>query len=209
MTHSLHRLGEERSLEKDYVLLCTPAAGISTKGAREKLQRILDLVMEIGPVNIGFYGFGSTISGLRIQEVRESLEDHSRLRCCFDDREKVKEILRRLHSEDLGLSVTVSGPTSELVDIGHELGLTPHTINMSCGIFGRADLLPDKGILEISTMCGHGMIAHGLVEHVIDKLRSGKTEMHEAVRTLGGPCTCGIFNPTRAQEILQRILERS
>ncbi len=209
MTHSLHRLGGEQSLKRDYVLLCTPAAGIRTKGAREKLQRILDLVMEVGPANIGFYGFGNMLTGLRMEEVRESLKDHSRLRCCLDDRDKVKEVLRRLVSEDLGISVTVSGPVSELERIGRELGLTPHTIHMSCGTFGKADLLPDREILEISTLCGHGMIAHGLVADVIEKLRDGGMKMQEAVRTLGGPCTCGIFNPSRAQEILQRIVERS
>jgi len=209
VTHSLHRLGGKPSLEKDYVLLCTPATGVNTKGAREKRQRTLDLLMEIGPSNIGFYGFGSAITGIRIQEVRDTLQDHSRLRCCFDDKRKVEEVLRRLQSEDWGISVTVSGPTSELVHISHDLGLTPHTINMSCGTFGKLDLLPDREILEISTMCGHGMIAHGLAAEVIDKLRKGQTEMSEAVRILGGPCTCGIFNPSRAQEILQRILQTS
>jgi len=209
VTHSLHRLGEEPSLEKDYVLLCTPAAGINTRGAKEKLQRTLEILMEVGPANIGFYGFGSTMTGIRIQDVRESLDDHSRLRCCFDERVKVEEALRRLQSEDLGISVTVSGLTEELVQVSHALGLTPHTINMSCGIFGRLDRLPDSEILEITTMCGHGMIAHGLATAVVDKLRTGEMEMDEAVRTLGGPCTCGIFNPTRAHELLRRILRGS
>jgi hypothetical protein len=206
VTHSLHRLGDEQSLKKDFVLLCTPAGGINTKGAGEKLKRTLDILMEIGPANIGFYGFGSMITDVRIPEVRESLDDRSRIRCCFDEREKTEEALRRLQSEDLGISVTVSGLTEELVQISHDLGLKPHTVNMSCGIFGRLDRLPASEILEITTLCGHGMIAHGLATDVVDKLRKGEMEMDEAVRTLGGPCTCGIFNPTRAQELLRRII---
>jgi hypothetical protein len=207
VTHSLHRLGEEQSLEGDYVLLCTPATGINTKGAREKLQRALDILMEVGPANIGFYGFGSAMTGIRIEDVRESLGDHSRLRCCFDKRENVEEALRRLQAEDLGISVTVSSMMQELAQISHDLGLTPHTIHMSCGIFGRLDRLPAREILEITTMCGHGMIAHGLAAKVVDKLKQGEIEIHEAVRTLGEPCTCGIFNPTRARELLQRIVQ--
>ena len=206
MTHSLHRRGSEDSLQHDYVFLCTPAKGVNNKGASQKLIQILDILMEVGPSNIGFYGHGSLLNGVSIEDVKKTLHDNSRLRCCFDDKEKLKQVLRRIKAEDLGLSITVSGLISELKDICTELSLKPHTINISCGCFGKVERLPPTKILEISTMCGHGMISYELVESIIGRLREGTLELDEATRQLGEPCTCGIFNPSRARDILQDII---
>jgi hypothetical protein len=208
MTHSLHRCGNKESLGKDYVFLCTPAKGVNHQDAAGKLIKILDIVMDVGPSNIGFYGHGSLLSNISIDEVKSKFHDNSRVRCCFDKKEKLKEVLKRVKNEDLGLSITVSGLISELKEISNELGLKPHTINVSCGVFGKVDRLPPKEVMEISTMCGHGMISYGLIRSVIKKLLEGKLNFNEAVRQLGQPCTCGIFNPSRAHEILTNIVHR-
>jgi hypothetical protein len=208
MTHSLHRCGNEESLRKDYVFLCTPAKGVNHQGAAEKLIKILDIVMDVGPSNIGFYGHGSLLSNISIDKVKSKFHDNSRVRCCFDDKEKLKEVLKRVKKEDLGLSITVSGLINELKEISNELELKPHTINVSCGVFGKVDRLPPKEVMEISTMCGHGMISFGLVKSVIKKLLEGKLSFNEAVHQLGEPCTCGIFNPSRAHDILTDIVHR-
>jgi len=202
MTHSLHRRGSVDSLQNDYVFLCTPAKGVNNKDAANKLLRILDILMEAGPANMGFYGHGNMINGIDLEEVKRTLHDTSRLRCCFDDKERLKEALRRIKSEDLGLSITVSGLIDELLDICGELELEPHTINISCGCYGRVDRLPHPGILEISTMCGHGMISYSLVESVVAQLHAGSIDIDSAISLIGGPCTCGIFNPTRARALL-------
>jgi hypothetical protein len=206
MTHSLHRLGSEDSLKGDFVFLCTPAIGINDKGSTLKLIRILEILLEVGPKNIGFYGHGSLLDDISIEAIKKTIHDTSRLRCCFDDREKLEEVLRVLKNEDLGLSITVSGLISEVKDICEELDLKPHTINISCGIFGRIDRLPQRKILEISTMCGHGMISHGLAENIIKRAQEGNIDMDKAVYQLGKPCTCGIFNPSRAYKIIKDIL---
>jgi len=44
---------------------------------------------------------------ISIEAIKESIHDTSRLRCCFDDREKLEEVLRIIKNEDLGLSITV------------------------------------------------------------------------------------------------------
>jgi hypothetical protein len=207
MTHSLHRCGNDESLRKDYVLLCTPAKGVNDQGAAEKLRRILDIVMDVGPCNIGFYGHGSLLTNVSIDEVKKKFHDNSRVRCCFDDREKLKEALKRIKNEDLGLSITVSGLISELKEISNELKIRPHTINVSCGIFGKVDRLPAKEVMEISTMCGHGMISFALVKDVVKRLLEGKLSYNEAIHQLGEPCTCGIFNPSRAHQILKDFID--
>jgi hypothetical protein len=206
MTHSLHRRGSVESLQNDYVLLATPAKGINNTDAAQKLIRILDILMEVGPANIGFYGHGSLISGINIEKVKKTFHNNSRVRCCFDDKEKIKEALRRIKKEDLGLSITVSGLISEIEDISKELSLKTHTVNISCGCFGKVERLPSSKILEITTMCGHGMISFSLAEGVIERLREGKIGFDEAIHTLGEPCTCGIFNPSRADKLLHDII---
>lgn len=206
MTHSLHRCGNRESLEGDYVFLCTPAKGINTEGAREKLIRILDIVMEAGPTNIGFYGHGSTLTHISIDEVKRSFHDHSRVRACFDSKDKLREVLERVRDEDLGLSITVSGLIGEIVEMSAELGLEPHTINLSCGVFGKVERLPANEILELATMCGHGLISHRLAEEILGGVRCSEVGLDDAVRQLGGPCTCGIYNPTRAREILGELV---
>ena len=121
MTHSLHRLGTENSLKGDYVFLCTPAKGINDKDSTLKLIRILEILLEVGPTNIGFYGHGSLMDDIPIETIKKSIHDTSRLRCCFHEREKLEEVLRIIKNEDLGLSITVSGLLSELKDICEEL----------------------------------------------------------------------------------------
>ncbi|MCF8068233.1 MAG: hypothetical protein K9L30_06585 [Desulfobacterales bacterium] len=88
-----------------------------------------------------------------------------------------------------------------------ELDIKPHTINLSCGIFGKTDKLPDTNHLEISTMCGHGMIGHRMTSMIIKRLKKDEINLDQAIRTMSRLCTCGIFNPTRARKILIRAIK--
>ena len=155
-----------------------------------------------GPANIGFYGIGSIVDGLETEAVIASLHDTSRLRCCFDDRDKVAKVVAKIKKGNFGLSLVVSGKISEVLDMARELNLTPHTIHLSCDILGKIDLLPEEPVLELTTMCGHGLISHRLAAAVIQKTRAGALDIEKAVDILRKPCTCGIFNPTRARGIL-------
>jgi hypothetical protein len=207
MTHSLHRVGDTCNLREDFVFLCTPSKGINNNGAAQKLIRILDIIMEIGPVNIGFYGHGNIMGGINIEDIKKSIHDNSRLRCCFDDKEKLIELLRRIKQDDFGLSITISGLIDDIMDISRRLSINPHTINLSCGVYGKVERLPDKSMLELSTMCGHGMIGHRLTKNLTGKIIDKEIEIHNAVEIMGRLCTCGIFNPVRARKILERNID--
>ncbi|NIO07214.1 MAG: hypothetical protein GTO40_04150, partial [Deltaproteobacteria bacterium] len=75
----------------------------------------------------------------------------------FHGREKLKEALIRLKEADEGISIVVSGLIDRVREIVSEIGLNPHTINLSLGIHGRTDRLPPPDIRQFTTMCGHGM----------------------------------------------------
>jgi hypothetical protein len=202
MTHSLHRVGGEESLRQDFVLLCTPARGINDCGSRDKLLKAFDIILAAGPVNLGFYGLGSLADGISLAAMREHIRDGSRLRFCFDDANQLETALRSLKDADLGISISVTGVLEEVYRICSELDIQPHTANISCGVWGRRERLPSEEILELTTMCGHGLIAPQLVGSVLRELRAGELTLQEAVEQLQKPCVCGIFNPTRAARLL-------
>lgn len=206
MTHSLHRRGCVESLKNDFVILVTPAVGINHQDAGPKLRRILDIITEVGPINIGSYETGTIYTGVTVEEIKASMPETPRVRCAFSSKEKILEVVRRIKEEDFGLSVTVSGLNEEVLDIAKQLGIKPHSINYSLGIFGRTDLLPAEEVLEFVTMCGHGMISQHLVVKLIEDVRRGKKSIKEAAILMAQPCVCGIFNTERAEELLKKYV---
>jgi hypothetical protein len=207
MTHTLHREGEHKSLEKDILLLITPAIGRNDRGAAEKLRYLIDIVFEFAPVNYGCYERGRNIfSGITADEIKKNTGDRSRIRCVFSDKKRFKELLRRVVQEDLGLSVTVSGLMPTIKELSEELGLTPHSVNLSLGIHGNREILPEGDIREITTMCGHGMVSPNLVKDMIVKVKRGRLSANEAAIELAKPCICGVFNTERASDLLCRMI---
>jgi len=203
MTHSLHRTGTIESLSNDFVFIVRAARGINMEGAGPKMKRIAEILMEIGPSNIGSPDLGSnTAGGLTPQQVIEAAPNCKGLYSVFYGREKAKEVLRRLKEEDLGISVTVSGLISEVFAIGRELGLTPHTVNLSLGVHGRTELLTEQEVLDITTMCGHGMVSKNLAKKHLEDARAGRAVAAEVCREMGAACVCGIFNLERGAELL-------
>jgi hypothetical protein len=201
MTHTLHRIESRTDLRGDLVFLCTPAKGINAGGAAPKLRRLLAILRDAGPLSMGFYGCNADPS---YEEMDRRINDHSRLRCLFDDPGKVVDVLRRVKSENLGLSVAVTGSLPEVLSIAGEAELTPHTANIPLGIFGKTERLPPEEVLEVATMCGHGMMSFRLVEETFAQVRQGALSIEAAVEKLQRPCTCGLVNPARTRAILEK-----
>ena len=208
MTHTLHRRGTEESLRNDYVLLVTAASGINHVGSKEKLRQVLEVVWEVGPCNIGSQHLGTILQGYSLEEIQNALNEVPRVRCCFSSKEKMYEVIKRLKEMDLGMSVTVEGPTKDIVQMSKELGIKPHSINLSLDIWGKKEELPSEEILEFVTMCGHGLISQHLVKKVIEDVKSGKKTPRDAAVLIGQPCVCGIYNPDRAEELLMKYVPK-
>ncbi|MFZ7104057.1 MAG: hypothetical protein ACOWWO_15570 [Peptococcaceae bacterium] len=206
MTHSLHRRGTEESLKDDYVLLVTSAYGFNHEGSKEKMRKILDEVFAMEPCNIGSYDTGTILGGVDIQEIRDALNDVPRVRCAFSSKEQMKAVLKRIKELDLGLSVTVSGLTDEVLDIARELEIKPHCVNLSLEVWGNVEKLPSEEILELVTMCGHGLISSGLAADCLAKVKKGRMTAREAAVKISHPCVCGIYNPDRAEKLLEKYV---
>jgi hypothetical protein len=73
----------------------------------------------------------------------------------------------------------------------------------SLGFHGDLNRLPDRHVLELSTMCGHGMVSHSFARKMIDWVKEGRRSAPQAATYLARFCSCGIFNTTRAARILE------
>ena len=209
MTHTLHRRGTEESLQNDYVLLVTSAADVNHWGSQEKLRKILEVIWDVGPCNIGSVHSGTILAGYSVDEIKASLNEIPRVRCSFTSKEKIREVIKRLKEMDTGMSVTVEGPMKEIEEISREFGIKPHSVNLSLDIWGKKGELPPEEILEFVTMCGHGVISQHLVKKAIEDVKSGKKTPEQATKLMGKPCVCGIYNTERSIDLLQKYVPKS
>jgi hypothetical protein len=208
MTHSLHREGTLDSLERDYCMFIYPGRGFNYKGSAPKVRKLMEITYGSGPAN-------TLVTTLREnlysevatpEEILDSIKkDGARVFSTFHKPENLKQALIKFKEEDLGISIVVSGLIDKVRDMAREVGLTPHTINVSLGIHGRTELLPPPDIRQFTTMCGHAMVAPNLVRENVRKIKKGRAEPFDASVTLAKPCACGIYNPYRSVELLNDL----
>ena len=68
--------------------------------------------------------------------------------------------------------------------------------------------LPPEKVLDISTMCGHGMITAARVLSVAEDVKAGRKSAEDGAKDLAKQCDCGIFNPTRAAKLLTAMANK-
>jgi hypothetical protein len=208
LTHTLHRFGNRKN---DFPWLITPRPGVNTDNLPEKLRKVIRILDEVG---IKMWGFGASKNTLmaekeklieELMEVARRSPGVARLRGVCTSKEQLKAFVKKLKEVDLGLSVTVSGYTKDVLEICRELGIKPHSINVSLGVWGRKELLPEGRILEVTTMCGHGMVNPRLVQYVLEEIRNNRMTPRAAAILLAKQCPCGVFNVERAEKLLAEL----
>jgi hypothetical protein len=205
MTHSLHREGSLDSLDKDYVLIIYPARGFNYKGSAPKVRRLVEIAYQSGVVNMIVTSLRRNMySGVTNEEILDSITiDGTRVYSVFNSREKLKEALIRIKKADEGISIVVTGLIDRVRELSAEIGIDPHTVNLSLGIHGRTNRLPPEDIREITTMCGHGVVSPNLVRDIIRRVKTGKVSEWEGSVILTEFCACGVYNPYRSTELLR------
>lgn len=209
MSHSLHRAGTVGNLQNDFTIIVRPERGYNDIGSREKQQKVLQALYDCGACNItaarGEH-FKGNIYETSIENIVEGVGEGQSVFAAFDDQGKLEEFLRFLIKEDFGLSVVVQGLCDRVNESLGRVGLKMHTTNHSLGVWGKTSLLHEEHILEITTMCGHGIVSPYLVMDCIEKVKAKKISAKEAAIILSKPCICGIFNPTRAEMLIDRLV---
>jgi hypothetical protein len=205
MTHTLHRQGTMESLEKDYVVFAMPSSGLNSAGSKPKLEKAFEILKRHDPVNIGDSKGGSRFSLGSDEAVRAILVENELVHAVFRSRKQVIRALKDLKDADLGLSVTVSGLMDHVHECCGQVGLDPHTIVMSLGIWGKTDPLPEEKIQRVATMCGHGLVSYNLIRELAQEVKAGRMTARRAGEMLAKPCICGVFNPERAAELIMEL----
>ena len=202
MTHTLHRRGDTQSLQEDYIVLVMPAQGVNVPGSEEKLRKLWDIFSHYNVVNFGNATHGNKYSfSLEELKKKKSMIGHA----VFKDKETLTKFIKELKEAELGLSTVLSGLYDEVKGCCGSLGIKFHTVEHSLGVHGNTKKLPPENILEVHTMCGHGMISPNLIKTMAEEVKKGKKTAEAAGDELARHCACGVFNPYRAAKLLKRI----
>jgi len=206
MTHTNHRQGTRESLSRDYVALMMQARDINDKDAGPRIQEFMRMGYKYNPVNAGPARLGDMFMSSP-EELVDRLARAGIGHLVFDERGKVEAFINDVVKADLGLSVVVSGLFDEVDKMCRSAGIKRHTVQCSLGIWGKVEKLPQAEILDITTMCGHGMVSSNLVRRMAIEVTKHSTSLEEAGRIMARPCSCGVFNPKRAEDLIVRYIE--
>ena len=205
MTHTLHREGTLENLREDFVVFTMSAKTVNAKGSGKKMRKFFEILEKYNGVNYGDMKTGNVLN-LDRDTIHDGIVDTSIVHFVFTDKAVVGKVLDELEGAQLGTSVIVSGLVEETDRVCKRAGLRMHTVEFSGGVHGKLGLLPGKPVLEITTMCGHGMVASNLVREMVRQIKKGKKSLEEAGVELAKPCQCGVFNPKRAEALLEKFL---
>ena len=218
MTNTLHRYGSGESFNDDYIVFAIPARGINDKGAVEKQRRFLEIARKHKPINMGDASHGSIFRPSKelnptVHWRRDPKRDFDTVVNCvscpstvaavFDNPDQVVAFIKELRQEDLGLSINISAALDKAQECARRAGLERHSVEYSLGFFGQTDRMADRHTLELSTMCGHGMLSFDFVRKLVEWVKQGRRSPEQASATLARFCSCGVFNPTRACRLFE------
>ena len=217
MTNTLHRYGKAEAFRDDYIIFAIPSKGKNDQGALEKLKTFLGICVRHHPANIGASGKSSFRPSPNLNPsvhwkrdlrpdfgaVIDGVKRAGTVGAVFDSRDKAVACLREVIDADLGLSVNVSTSVEGAREVGRACGIPRHSVEYSLGFTDPHDHLPRSQILELATMCGHGMVSFHLAQKMVDMVREGRRTPAQAVATLTRFCPCGVYNPSRALRLLE------
>ena len=206
MTHTLHRVGDPKNLYRDIVFTYMPSNNVNHVGSAPIIRKFLEMCRDLGAVKIGDTRKGNEYVQGSLQNMLDNIEDRAVVEAVFDDENKAVIALKAIKKANLGLSLVVSGLFDQTHHLCKQAGLKMHTVNQSLGRWGRDERLPTGNVLELNTMCGHGMVAVKLIEKAMDKVKANKWTPEKAAEELFKCCVCGIVNTTRAAKIFRTLV---
>ncbi|MCP4757113.1 MAG: hypothetical protein GY866_40130 [Proteobacteria bacterium] len=202
MTNTLHRKGPPHKLKNDFVVFALPKAGV--KDLIGKLIRFTNICLKHKPVNMGKVEDRS-LRRIDPRRLEEEMAGKIGLTATFDNIDALAAMIADLQEADLGISINVSGLLDEVDRCCGKEGMMRHSTEQSLGVFGRTDLLPPWPIVEINSMCGHGLVSFNLIKRVLDEVKLARMTPAEGAWHLAKPCECGAFNLTRAAQMLEEL----
>jgi hypothetical protein len=229
MTNTLHRYSEHYAFERppnpkpvrnDFIVFAMASRGINDDGLVEKYRAFLRLALKHHPVNLGDATKGGMLRprwdlNPKAHWQRDDRPDpegviagiagHTTVAAVFASYDNMKAFVDDLSKAKLGISVNISAPIDEAERCCRESGIVRHSVEYSLGFCGRVERLPDSTVLELTTMCGHGMISATFAKKMIDWVKENRRTSSAVARTMARFCSCGVFNISRAETILNEV----
>ena len=208
MTNTLHRQGPTERLKNDYIIFAHTAKGITHDGSAPKIQEFMRICLRYAPVNLGDVRQGNFLQDdIDVQKLISSQGDGAGATAVFTDLDTLQKVVEELIRADLGISINISGLMDEVQQCCRRVGLERHSAEHSLGFWGAKDRLPEREILEFNTLCGHGMVSFNLIRKMIEHVKLRRLSPKEAAKIMAKCCVCGVFNPARAEILLERVQE--
>lgn len=228
MTNTLHRFSEHYAVEPrpdpppvedDFIVFAMATRGVNDDRVADKFRTFLTLALRHDPVNLGDASKGglyraepalNPLAHWRRDErpdperVLREIDGPTTVAAVFRRWEDMEAFVEDLVRADLGLSVNISAPMDAAARCCRAAGLPRHSVEYSLGFQGRLERLPDRAVLEISTLCGHGMVSHAFTRKMVNWVKEGRRTPAQAARYLARFCSCGVFNLRRAEAVLER-----
>jgi hypothetical protein len=206
MTNTLHRQGAAKSLKNDYVIFAHTAKGITREGSAQKLQEFMRICLKYNPVNMGDGKQGNVHQpDIETEKLIANQEDGAGAAAVFTDLDSLQKVVEELVRADLGISINISGLLEEVRECCRKAGIKRHSAEHSLGFWGSTDRLPERETMEFNTMCGHGMVSFNLIRKMIDYVKLRRLTPKKAATVMARCCECGVFNPVRAELLLENI----
>ena len=227
MTNTLHRFSEHYAftprpaaspVDDDFIVFAMATRDVNDDDLVEKLRTFARLALRHDPVNLGDATHGGMYRPQRdltplahwkrdtapdIERLIDGIDGHTVVAAVFRRREDMEGFVADVKAADLGVSINISAPIDAAQGCCRKAGLTRHSVEYSIGFQGRVERLPESAVLEVSTMCGHGMVSHNLVKKLIEMVREGRRTPEQAAACLARFCTCGVFNVPRAERLIE------
>lgn len=227
MTNTLHRFSDHyageppaapRPVTDDYVVFAMAAKGVNDGDLVGTYRAFLKLALEHEPVNVGDATHGGWLRPQRDltptshwrrrrrpdpETVLRGIDGPTTVAAVFDTYQKTLAFVKALARADLGVSINISAPMDAAERCCREAGLARHSVEYSIGFRGRCERLADSRTLELSTMCGHGMISAAFARKMLDWVKENRRTPAEAAAYLTRFCSCGVFNILRAERLLE------
>lgn len=224
MTNTLHRYGDSASFHDDYIVFATPSNRKNDLGSVPKLKKFLEMALPFHPVNLGDPVHGGSLRPSRnlgpwshwkrdmtpdFRAVIDGIDEPASVVAVFDNLAAAEAFLKVAAEANLGLSVNISASIEGAERCCRFAGVTRHSVGYSLGFEGATEKLPNTQLLKLTTMCGHGMISSSLAKKMVDWVKEGRRTPQEAVTYMTRFCSCGVFNPSRAQRIFEEARKKT
>jgi len=217
MTNTLHRFGTTESFRDDIVIFARTSRGKNDKDCVPKLKRFLEMALMYNPVNLGDSAHGGALRPkeltpsahwsrnleLDFRTVIDGIDTPTNAVVVLNNLEAAEKFLKEVKEADLGLCVNMSTSLENAMACSCAAGQPRHSLSYSLGFEGETEKLPNTQVLMLTTMCGHSMVSVNLAHKMIDWVKEGRRTPEQAAKYLTHFCSCGVYNPSRAQRILE------